>query len=346
MPAKTALITAPLGTTGLDITRVGLGTWAIGGGTWAFGWGTQDDDDSVRAICEAVESGINWVDTAPVYGLGHSEEVVGRALAAFPAHDRPYVFTKAGLLWDPLDRKKPPRREVNPRSLRIEVEESLRRLDVDQLDLYQVHWPTDDGTPVEEYWAEMVALRESGKVAAVGLSNHDVPALEFAEAVGHVDTLQPAFSPVRREAAPALLAWCQEHDTGVIAYSPMQAGLLTGGFTSDRARGLPADDWRSADPEFNGSRLVANLEVADALAAVAARHDVTPAAVSVAWVLAFPGITGAIVGARRVGQVAGWVEAGSLVLTAEDFDDIAATLQRTGAGGGPVRPDRLAPVGE
>src|SRR6058998_1091041 len=233
------LPTAPLGTTGMRITRVGFGAWAIGGGGWTFAWGNQDDADSIAAIRHAVERGINWIDTAAVYGLGHSEEIVARALRDIPADDRPYVFTKAGLVWDDRNRAAPPRRIGDPLSLRREVEASLHRL--------------------EDYWGTLLQLKEEGKVRAVGLSNHDVAQLEAAERLGHVDTLQPPFSAIRREVAAVELPWCAAHRTGVIAYSPMQSGLLTGAFNVERAARLAADDWRSSSPDFTGLGLSRNL---------------------------------------------------------------------------------------
>jgi len=332
------LPTAPLGTTGMQITRVGFGAWAIGGGGWTFAWGNQDDADSIAAIRHAVERGINWIDTAAVYGLGHSEEIVARALRDIPADDRPYVFTKAGLVWDERDHAAPPRRIGDPLSLRREVDASLRRLDVERIDLYQMHWPAEDGTPLEDYWGTLLQLKAEGKVGAVGLSNHDVAQLEAAERVGHVDTLQPPFSAIRREGAAGELPWCAAHRTGVIVYSPMQSGLLTGAFSVARAAQLGADDWRSRSPDFSGVGLRRNVALADALRPVAQRHGTTVAAVAVAWTLAWRGVTGAIVGARLPTQVDGWIGAASLELTDADLDDIAAAIARTGAGTGPVRP--------
>jgi len=332
------LPTTPLGTTGMRITRVGFGAWAIGGGGWTFAWGGQDDADSIAAIRHAVERGINWIDTAAVYGLGHSEEVVARALRDIPADDRPYVFTKAGLVWDERNRAAPPRRVGDPRSIRLEVEASLRRLDVERIDLYQMHWPAEDGTPLEDYWGTLLRLKEEGKVRAVGLSNHDAAQLETAERIGHVDTLQPPFSAIRREVAAAELPWCAAHRTGVIAYSPMQSGLLTGAFNVERAARLGADDWRSRSPDFTGLGLRRNVALADALRPIAERHGVTVAAVAVAWTLAWPGVTAAIVGARSPGQVDGWIGAATLELADADLDDIAAAIRHTGAGTGPVRP--------
>ncbi|MGK5557169.1 aldo/keto reductase [Actinomadura kijaniata] len=324
------------GTTDMEITRVGFGAWAVGG-RWQHGWGSQDDGDSVAAVRRALEHGVNWIDTAAVYGLGHSEEIVAKALDGLPESDRPYVFTKCGEVWDDQGRVS---RVVTPASIRREVEASLRRLRVERIDLYQVHQIPDAGGPVEEYWQTMLDLRAEGKVRAVGLSNHRVDRLEAAERVGHVDTLQPPFSAINRSFADEV-AWCAAHDTGVIVYSPMQSGLLTGAFTAERAAALPADDWRRAAPDFT-TGLAANLALADALRPVADRHGVTPGAVAVAWTLAWPGVTGAIVGARRPDQVDGWVTAGNLELTGEDLAEIRAAIDRTGAGTGPSAPQPVA----
>ena len=331
-----ALPTRPLGTTGMDITRVGFGAWAIGGGDWAFGWGDQEDAQSVAAIRYAFEHGVNWVDTAAAYGLGHSEEVVGRALKGIPENDRPYVFTKCGLVGDPSDRSAKPRRTGAPDSIRREVEESLRRLRVERIDLYEMHWPAEDGTPLEEYWQTLLDLRTEGKIRAAGLSNHGLGQLEVAEKLGHVDSLQPPFSAIHREAATEI-GWCATHGAGVIVYSPMQAGLLTGAFSRERVGRLPDNDWRKKHRDFT-TNLESNLALARALVPVARRHEVRPAAVAVAWALAWEGVTGAIVGARRPDQIDGWLPAAGLELTPEDLNEIASAIENTGAGEGPASP--------
>lgn len=333
-----ALPTERLGTTDMTITRVGFGAWAIGGGDWAFGWGPQDDEDSIASIRHAVEVGVNWIDTAAAYGLGHSEEMVGRALRDLPEPDRPYVFTKCGLVWDEAAPRDDPRRVAAPASIRREAEDSLRRLGVDRLDLLQLHWPPDDGTPLDDYWATLVALRDEGKISAAGLSNHDVKQLEAAERIGHVDSLQPPFSAVQRDAGGAEIPWCRAHGTGVIVYSPMQSGLLTGSFSRERAKRLPPNDWRAGHSDFTGDGLDRNLALAAALGEVARRHGVPTAAVAVAWTLAWPGVTGAIVGARRAEQVDGWLPGADLTLGEADRAEIAAAIERTGAGRGPARP--------
>lgn len=329
----------PLGTSGIEISTVGFGAWATGGGGWSFGWGPQDDEASLAAIRHALEQGVNWIDTAAAYGLGHSEEVVGRVLADLPEPDRPLVFTKCGLRWDPADPMAPLERVLLPDAIREEVDASLRRLGVERVDLYQLHWPDrSGGTSVEDSWAVMVELIEAGKVRAGGVSNFDVPLLERAETVRHVDSLQPPLSLVERGAATAEIPWCAGHGTGVIVYSPLQSGLLTDGFTAERARGLPEDDWRRRDARFREPSLSRSLALRDALRPVADRRGVTVAAVAVAWTLAWPGVTGAIVGARSPEQVEGWIAAADLELTDADLDEIAAAIGRTGAGAGPARP--------
>ncbi|NYD68382.1 aldo/keto reductase [Agromyces atrinae] len=325
MTNETPHPTNPLGTTGMDITRVGFGAWAIGGSDWAFGWGAQDDADSVAAIRHAVEAGVNWIDTAAVYGLGHSEEVVARALADLPEADRPYVFTKGGMVWDLENRRERAKRVGDPASIRREAEASLRRLGVERIDLYQMHWPAEDGTPLEEYWQTFVDLRDEGKVRAIGLSNHSVEQLEAAEAIGHVDTLQPPFSAIRRGVADEILPWCAANDTGVIVYSPMGSGLLTGAFSAERVANLPDDDWRRNSADFT-TNLDANLRIGDALARVAARHRVSQAAAAAAWTLGFDGVTAAIVGARSPEQIDGWIAAADLELTPEDYAEVAAAF--------------------
>jgi aryl-alcohol dehydrogenase-like predicted oxidoreductase len=337
---RTMLPTRRLGRTDMHITRVGFGAWAIGGPDWAVGWGAQDDRDSVAAIRHAIARGINWIDTAAVYGLGHSEEVVRRALAELPVDKRPLVFTKCGLVWDPNNRQAPPRQVGAPASIRREVEASLKRLGVERIDLYQMHWPAEDGTPLSDYWQTLLDLKAEGKVRAVGLSNHTAAQLAKAELLGHVDTLQPPFSAIRRGVAEAELPWCHANQTGVIVYSPMQSGLLSGRFTAARAKALPKNDWRSRNAEYADARLAANLKLADAMAPIADRHHTTVAAVAVAWTLAWPGVTGAIVGARSAAQVDGWIDAATLDLADNDLVEMATAIKSAGAGSGPPSPSR------
>lgn len=341
-PASFAMLPMrPFGLTGMAITRVGFGAWAIGGPDWAVGWGAQDDRESVIALRHAIDRGINWIDTAAIYGLGHSEEVVRKALSELPADRHPYIFTKCGLVWDPANRKAAPRQIGAPASIRREVEASLSRLGVERIDLYQMHWPAEDGTPIEEYWRTLLDFKQEGKVRAVGLSNHNIAQLEAAERIGHVDTLQPPFSAIRRETGAELLPWCRAHGTGVIVYSPMQSGLLSGRFSAERAAALPADDWRSRSADFKGEALERNLTLVEAFGSVAERHGVSVAAAAIAWTLAWPGVSGAIVGARSPAQVEGWLAAATLELTREDMDEIARAVDRTGAGAGPAKPAAL-----
>jgi aryl-alcohol dehydrogenase-like predicted oxidoreductase len=327
-----------LGSAGPEITRVGFGAWAAGGGGWSFGWGQQADRDSIDAIQRAIGLGISWVDTAAVYGLGHSEEVVGRALAGLPDGERPLVFTKCGQAWDAERPMQPARRVLNPDSIRRECDASLRRLDLEAIDLYQFHWPDQSGVPVEESWGTILQLRAEGKVRWCGVSNFDVPLLERCERVGHVDSLQPPFSLVVRRAAAELLPWCAAHGTGVIVCSPMQSGLLTDTFSVERLAAMDGDDWRRRSPDFQAPGLARNLALRDALRPVAVRHGVSVATVAVAWVLSFEAVTGAIVGARSAAQVDGWFPAADLVLSPGDLDEIAAAVDGTGAGVGPSRP--------
>ncbi len=336
LQSQYSLPTARFGRTGMEITRVGFGSWAVGG-DWAVGWGSQDDRDSIAAIRHAVSHGVNWIDTAAIYGLGHSEEVVAAALRGIPRADQPYIFTKCGMIGDPANPNEMPKRIGNPASIRREVEASLRRLDVERIDLYQMHWPANDGTKLAEYWQTLLDLKAEGKIRAAGLSNHSVEQLEEAERIGHVDTLQPPFSAIKRAAGDKEIAWCKRHDTGVIVYSPMQAGLLTGAFSKARVAGLDKNDWRTRSDEFT-KNLDKNLAVAAAMAAVAERHHVSTAAVAVAWTLAWPGVTAAIVGARGPRQVDGWLAAASLKLTAADLAEIAQTIEQSQAGTGPSRP--------
>lgn len=286
--------TRVLGNSDMAISRVGFGAWAIGGGGWAYGWGPQDDAASIAAIRRALDLGVNWIDTAAVYGLGHSEEVVARALAGHPG-PRPYVFTKCGLVWDEQGRI---RRELSPDSIRRECDASLRRLRVEAIDLYQVHWPTADPGDIDAAWGALAELQRSGKVRWVGVSNFDVGQLRRALAIGPVTALQPPYSMVRREVEAEVLPFCQRQGIGVIAYSPMGSGLLTGAMTRERVAALPADDWRRGEPMFQEPALSHHLALAERLRPIAARHRVSPGEVAIAWVLRHPAVTAAIVGAR------------------------------------------------
>jgi aryl-alcohol dehydrogenase-like predicted oxidoreductase len=309
-----------LGRDGPEISVVGVGAWAIGG-PGRLGWGPQDDDESIAALHKAFESGVSWVDTAAVYGLGHSEEVVGQVVREHGGEV--LVFTKCGRPWYGRQGDEPTY-DLRPETIRFELEQSLKRLGTDHVDLYQFHWPdTETGTPVEDSWAAMAELVAEGKVRWAGVSNFDLELLERCERVRHVDSLQPPYSLIDRAAAAELILWCAGNGTGVIGYSPLGSGLLSGGFDADRVRDLPDDDWRRTSEDFRPPRLGANLEMAGRLEPVAERHGVPVAAVAVAWVLATPGVTGAIVGARRPSQVDGWLPAGNLRLTEADLAELA-----------------------
>jgi aryl-alcohol dehydrogenase-like predicted oxidoreductase len=334
----TAATTNTLGTTDLEITRVGLGAWAIGGGGWQGGWGPQDDDESLRTIRRAVELGINWIDTAAAYGLGHAEEVVGRAVAGLPEDERPLLFTKCGLVWE--EGATTVSNVLAPASIRKECEDSLRRLDVERIDLFQIHWPADDGTPIEDSWATMAELVGEGKVRYLGVSNFDVDMLERCEAVRHVDSFQPELNLLVRGAAATTLPWCEAHGTGVIVYSPMRSGLLTGRYTRERAEAMPDDDWRGSHPDFQEPGLTANLALVDRLRAIAGELACTLPELAVAWALSWPAVSGAIVGARRPDQLDDWIGAGAVELDDSRLDEIAGILEETGAGSGPTRPGR------
>jgi aryl-alcohol dehydrogenase-like predicted oxidoreductase len=304
-----------LGKSDLSITPVGFGAWAIGGSGWEFGWGEQDDKQSVAAIHRAFELGVNWIDTAAVYGMGHSEEVVAFALRTWPG-PRPYVFTKCGLRWDEQGYV---HRNLTADSIRRECEDSLRRLNVDVIDLYQIHWPTEG---LEEGWAAMAQLQKEGKVRWIGVSNFNVEEMRRAQAIASITSLQPPYSLVRREIEEEILPYALEEELGVIVYSPMASGLLTGAMTRTRAAGLPASDWRSRDIEFQEPRLSKNLALVERLRKVGERHDRPPGQVAVAWTLRNPAVTAAIVGARNAKQVEENVGAADLHLTDEEIAEI------------------------
>jgi aryl-alcohol dehydrogenase-like predicted oxidoreductase len=317
-----------LGSHGPAISVVGVGAWAIGGPGVA-GWGPQDDDESIAALHRAFDSGVTWVDTAAVYGLGHSEEIVGQVVREHG--EGVLVFTKCGLSWYGHERS--PVNDLRPASIRFELEQSLKRLGRDHVDLYQFHWPDDStGTPVEDSWRTMAELVDEGKVRWIGVSNFDLDLLERCERVRHVDSLQPPVSLINRTSLTELLPWCQAHGTGVLAYSPLQSGLLSGSFDQARAAALAPDDWRRTSPDFQSPRLEANVALAERLRPIAQRHGVEVPAVAIAWVLEQPGVSGAIVGARRPSQLDAWLPAGTLRLSARDLEEIAAALRETGAG--------------
>ena len=308
--------TATLGRTGLELTRVGFGAWAIGGSGWDWGWGAQDDEESVAAIHRALELGVNWIDTAAQYGFGHSEEVVARALEG--VEPRPYVFTKGG---QPEGPGRSTVQTLKRDSLRREIEGSLSRLRVDAIDLYQIHWPIPD-EEVEEGWTTFAELKEEGLVGHIGVSNFSVEQLERAERIAPVETLQPPYSLLDREIERHVLPYCEEHGIGVIVYSPMASGMLTGKMTRERIESLPPDDWRSQSDTFREPQLSRNLDLVERLKRVADRHGVEPGAVAVAWTLRHPAVDGAITGFRRPGQVDPIVAAADLELSDEDVEEL------------------------
>jgi aryl-alcohol dehydrogenase-like predicted oxidoreductase len=326
MSSAVAMATRPLGAGGPPVSVLGLGTWAIGG-PWVRGWGPQDDGESIATIHHAVARGVTWIDTAPVYGLGHSEEIVGRAVAALSPGERPRVFTKCGR----VERDGTVQSIGDPASLRAECETSLRRLGVEALDLLQLHWPPQDGTTLEEAWSCLAQLRAEGRAARVGVSNVTAEQLATLEAIAHVDTVQPPLSLINRGALEDLLALCRANGTGAIVYAPMEAGLLSGAFDRRRLATLDPGDWRRSAPQFTEPRLSRNLALADALGPVAAALGLGLAELAIAWVLDQPGVTGAIVGARRPDQVDGWIGAGAVRLTDEARGQITDALAATGA---------------
>jgi aryl-alcohol dehydrogenase-like predicted oxidoreductase len=309
--------TRKLGNSDLMITPIGFGAWAAGG-PWQFGWGEQSDRDSTAAIQRALEFGINWLDTAAVYGLGHSEEVVAQALRDW-AGQRPYVFTKCGMVWNEQG-------EIGyclrPKSIRRECEASLRRLNIDVIDLYQIHWPADDLVETLEGWAAMGDLQREGKVRWIGVSNFSLQELQRANGIAPITSLQPPYSLVRRDAEKELLPFCEQENIGVIVYSPMASGLLTGAMTRDRLANLPADDWRKGNPDFQEPRFSKNLALVERLRTVGARHGKSPGELAIAWTLRHSAVTGAIVGARNAKQIDGIIDAATFRLTQDEIREI------------------------
>lgn len=317
---QTQLKTSKLGSTGMEITRIGFGAWAIGGGGWEFGWGPQQDEESVETIHRALEGGVNWIDTAAAYGFGRSEEVVGRALEGLDS--RPYIFTKSSILDDGTRHV---RHVLKRDSILREAEGSLERLGIGTIDLYQVHWPIPD-KDIEEGWAAMAELKERGLVRHIGVSNFGPEQLRRAQSVAPVEAIQPEYSLIERCAQESVLPIAERENIGVIVYSPMGSGLLTGGITRERLAAMPSDDWRKTDPRFTEPLLSKHLAQACALKEIAGRHDTSPGAVAVAWTLRNPAVTGAIVGFRRPSQVAPILPAAGLTLTSQDVAEIEATL--------------------
>jgi len=314
--------TRKLGNSDMHITPIGYGAWAAGGPGWDFAWGAQDDSDSIAAIHRALELGVNWIDTAAVYGVGHSEEIVARALKDWRGK-RPYIFTKCSMRWDSQGRVSKVHRAE---SIRQECEDSLGRLQVGVIDLYQIHWPPEDnGAGLEEAWKTLADLQKEGKVRWIGVSNFDVAQLQRAEKIASVTSLQPPYSLIRRRIETEILPHCESRGISVIVYSPMASGLLTGAMTRERAAKLPEDDWRRASPEFREPRLSQNLDLVERLKKVAARHGRTPGEVAIAWTLRLSAVTGAIVGARNARQADGVMRAAEIKLTPQDLAEIEGT---------------------
>jgi aryl-alcohol dehydrogenase-like predicted oxidoreductase len=314
-----------LGNSDLKLTPIGFGAWAIGGGDWKFAWGPQDDNQSIEAIHRALDLGINWIDTAAVYGLGHSEEVVARALKS--TSHKPYVFTKCALRWNP-DRSI--YNSIKAESVRFELESSLRRLDVDTIDLYQIHWPNPD-PEIEEGWEELAKLQQQGKIRWIGVSNFNVDQMKRAQKIAPITSLQPPYSMLRRAIEEEVLPYVQQNGIGVINYSPMVSGLLTGKMTAERVAAMPADDWRRNSVEFNEPRLSRNMQLVELLREIGSGHGVGPGVVAVAWTLHHPAITAAIVGGRSGKQVEELVPALTFRLSEDEFARINAYLTASAA---------------
>jgi aryl-alcohol dehydrogenase-like predicted oxidoreductase len=311
--------TRKLGNSDLTVTPIGFGAWAVGG-PWQFGWGEQSDRDSIAAIHRALELGMNWIDTAAIYGLGHSEEVVAKALRDWEGK-RPYVFTKCGMVWNA---KNEVSYSLRAKSIRRECEASLLRLGVDAIDLYQIHWPVDDFGETAAGWATMKELQKEGKVRWIGVSNFSVQELQKAHAIAPVTSLQPPYSLIRRDAEKDFLPFCERENIGVIVYSPMASGLLTGTMTRERVANLPADDWRRRNPEFQEPKLSLNLALTERLRAVGMRHGKSPGEVAIAWTLRNAAVTGAIVGTRNAKQVDGIIGAATFRLTSQEITELEA----------------------
>jgi aryl-alcohol dehydrogenase-like predicted oxidoreductase len=308
--------TRQLGKTELFITPLGFGSWAVGGGGWQFGWGSQDDRQSIAAIHRALDLGLNWIDTAAVYGLGHSEEIVGQAIKGLA--ERPYVFTKCSMVWDLEGNIS---HSLKRYSIRNEVERSLRRLQIDAIDLYQIHWPNPE-TDIEEGWSTLSELKREGKVRNIGVSNFNVEQLQRAMAIDRVDTLQPPYSLIRPEVEAEILPYCEKNEIGVIVYSPMMSGLLSGRMTRERISNLPNDDWRKTNPEFQEPRLYRNLWLAELLKNIGRHHGLSAGEVAIAWALRLSAVNGAIVGGRNPEQVNGIVDAADFRLSENELDGI------------------------
>jgi aryl-alcohol dehydrogenase-like predicted oxidoreductase len=305
----------------MNITPIGLGAWAIGGGGYRYGWGAQDDQQSIAAIKRALDLGINWIDTAPIYGLGRSEEIVGRAIKG---REKPYIFTKCSLVWDDQGRES---HNLKSASLQREVEASLKRLGIDVIDLYQIHW-SDPDPDIEEGWSTLAKLKKEGKVRHIGVSNFNVEQLRRAERIAPVETLQPPYSLIYRDVEQEILPCCQQHNIGVLVYSPMASGLLTGTMSAGRIQQMPEDDWRKHDPEFQEPRLSRNLQLAQLLTEIGFPHNLPAGVVAIAWTLHHPAVSGAIVGFRNAGQVEELIPAAEFRLSEREWRLIEDFLEK------------------
>jgi aryl-alcohol dehydrogenase-like predicted oxidoreductase len=305
------MIKKTLGKSNLEITRIGLGAWAIGG-PWQWGWSDQDDTDSIKTIHKALDMGINWIDTAAIYGLGHSEEIVGKAIKDLPI--KPLIFTKCGLIWDS---DKNISNSIKKESIEKEINDSLRRLDIDIIDLYQIHWPNPN-QEIEEAWETLAELKEKQKVRYIGISNFSVEHIKRAEKIHPITSNQPPYSLLNRHVEKNVLPYCEQNNIGTINYSPMAAGLLSGKMTRERVDNLPSDDWRNNNNEFKEPALSKNLSLVEILKEIGNEHSCTAGEVAIAWTLLNPAVTGAIVGMRRPDQVEGVIKSGEIELTKEN----------------------------
>jgi aryl-alcohol dehydrogenase-like predicted oxidoreductase len=313
--------TRTLGSSDLQLTPIGYGAWAIGGGNWEFAWGPQDDEESIQTIERAIDSGINWIDTAAIYGLGHSEEIVGKALKRLSS--KPLVFTKCSMRWHD-DRQI--YRSLKAQSLEEEIEASLRRLGVDTIDLYQIHWPNPDDE-IEEGWETLAKFKEQGKVRCIGVSNFSVEQMKRAQKIAPITSLQPPYSLLNRNIEAEILPFCRENNIGVINYSPMVSGLLTGKMTAERIQSLPVDDWRKRSANFNEPKLSRNLRLVEVLREIGQEHGIEPGVVAISWTLRHSAITAAIVGARRPDQIDGILPAATFRLSDAEAARIELFLQ-------------------
>ena len=324
---KAEMETKTLGNSDMELTAIGFGAWAVGGGEYAYGWGSQEDTESIAAMQKAIDMGVNWIDTAAIYGLGHSEEVVGKALREMQG-EIPYVFTKCSLRWN---EKREIYSSMTVEGVRYEVEQSLKRLGIETIDLYQIHWPQPE-EEIEEGWGALQDLIKDGKIRYAGVSNFSVAQMERIQKIAPITSLQPPFSLLKQDVAAEILPFCEKNNIGVINYSPMQAGLLTGTMTAERVAAMPQDDWRKNNADFKSPKLEKNLALAGLLTEIGKRHQVETGVVAIAWTLANPAVTAAIVGGRRPEQVAGTATALKFRLSADEVKEIDAFVRENGIG--------------